>query len=259
MIRVAPATPEDMGGVRAIADSYGNLEEWSARPDWLDFELAEHGLWVARDDRGVAGYAGVVVHAGVAHLADLFVARDRRGGGIGRALLAEALPATATRVVFASEDPRALSLYARAGMRPLAPLLYLEGTLAGAPADHRDPTAFAAADAAACGRERTDVLAFLAAAGAYALGGADEHSFAVVRPAPGGAWLGPANAGADDLVAFVAAASAEHGRVRLPLPGPHPALAPLLERGLRIFSIDTYMASGRVADLERYVPEADIG
>jgi GNAT superfamily N-acetyltransferase len=260
-IRVAPALAADMDGVRAIAASYGNLEEWSVRPDPLDFELAERGLWVARDDAGVAGYAGVVAHGAISHLADLFVARDRRGGGIGRALLDAALPRTGTRITLASSDPRALPLYARAGMRPLAPVLYLEGAPAGgAAAERRDPATVVAADAAASGRERADMLAFLAGAGAYALGGADPRAYAVVRPAPGGAWLGPAWADGDDLVALVAAASAAHGRVRLPLPGPHPAVAALLERGLGILGMDTYMATDAGAvDLERYVPEADLG
>jgi hypothetical protein len=115
-------------------------------------------------------------------------------------------------------------------------------------------------DAAASGRSRPALLEFLAAAGAYALVAERPGSYAVVRPAPGGAWIGPAAAEARDLVAFAGAASAAHGRVRLALGGPHPALAPLLERGFRILGADTYMASEPGAiDLAAYVPEADLG
>ena len=67
-------------------------------------------------------------HGAVAHLADMFVARDRLGQGIGRRLLEAALPPDGVRITFASHDPRALPLYVRAGLRPLAPLLYLQGT-----------------------------------------------------------------------------------------------------------------------------------
>jgi hypothetical protein len=64
----------------------------------------------------------------------------------------------------------------------------------------------------------------------------------------------------DEMLAFVAAASAAHGAAELALPGPHPALRPLLEAGFRTYAMDTYMASRRgVHDLERYVPNPDLG
>ena len=129
VMRVERAQAAQVDAIRAIGAAYGNLEDWSVRPDPLDFELAAGGLWVALDDGAVAGFAGVVRHGATAHLADLFIDRDRRGGGIGRALLDAALPRAGTRIIFASDDPRALPLYARAGVRPLAPLLYLEGML----------------------------------------------------------------------------------------------------------------------------------
>jgi GNAT superfamily N-acetyltransferase len=265
MTHVVPARAEHTGAIRAIGSGYGNLEDWAVRPDPLDLLLRAGGLWVALDDGAVAGFAGVARHGAVAQLTDLFVARDRRGGGVGRPLLEQALPRAGTRITFASGDPRALPLYARAGLRPLAPLLYLEGDPRGgtepaAAGGRSDPLAVAAADAAATGRRRGDVLALLAGAGAYALAGPAPGDYAIVRPAPVGAWLGPAAAGAAALVAFAAAASAAHGRVRLALPGPHPALAPLLERGMRVIDADTFMASDpRALDLERYLPEPDLG
>jgi GNAT superfamily N-acetyltransferase len=286
MLRIERAEEEHLDGVRAIAASYGNLDEWRGRPDALDFELHEGALWVALEDGAVAGYAGVVRHGQIAHLADLFVARDRLGRGIGRRLLDATLPPDGVRIAFASGDERALPLYVRAGLRPLAPLLYLEGAPAVAgvegapavagvepsahPAARAEPSAPAPAraaladvadrDAIASGRERPELLAFLEQAGAYALAGERPGAYAVVRPAPAGAWLGPAAADAGELLAFAAAAAAAHGSARLALCGPHPALAPLLARGFRLLGSDTYMASHPDAlDMETYLPEADLG
>ena len=261
VLRISRAEPRDLDGVRAIAADYGNLDEWAGRPDVLDFELREGALWVAHTDGAVAGYAGVLRDGGIAHLADLFVARERRGQGIGRRLLDAALPRDGVRITFASGDERALPLYVSAGLRPLAPLLYLTGAL-----DAVGVTGRVAApevvqrDAAASGRERRELLEFLAGAGAYALIGSRPSSYAVVRPAPAGAWLGPAAAGADELLAFAGAASTAHGGVRLALCGGHPALPPLLDAGMRLHGSDTYMASHPDAlDMESYLPEADLG
>ncbi len=271
-MRIERAGPEHVDGVRAIAASYGNLGEWGGRPDYLDFELRERGIWVAHEDGAVAGFAGVVRHGGIAHLADLFVARDRLGRGIGRRLLAAALPRDGVRITFASGDERALPLYVRAGLRPLAPVLYLEGR-AAARADVARGRAAARADvarvpvlevadrdAAASRRERPELLAFLGEAGAYALVAERPGAYAVVRPAPAGALLGPAAADAGELLAFAGAVAAEHGSAKLAIGGPHPALEPLLARGFRVLGSDTYMASDAgLLDLETYLPEPDLG
>jgi GNAT superfamily N-acetyltransferase len=259
-VEVRVAGPADLGGVRAIAESYGNLGEWPQRPDYLDFELERGALWVALDAGGVAGFAGVLVDGAYAHLADAFVRRDALGQGAGRALLDAALPQTGTRVTLASGDPRALPLYARCGLQPLAPVLYLEGTLGGAAtAERTEPAALLERDAAASGRERPEALAFLARAGAYGLATGD-RGYAVVRPTAGVAHLGPAAGDAGELLALATAASAAHGRVHLALPGPHAALRPLLDAGLRVDEADTYMASRPgVHDLTRYVPDPDLG
>jgi GNAT superfamily N-acetyltransferase len=255
-VEVRLAEPGDLAGVRAIAGHYGNLEAWPSRPDYLDHELERGALWVALDARSVAGFAAVLVDGGVAHLADAFVRPDALGGGIGRALLDAAFPPDVTRVTFASGDPRALPLYVRAGMQPLAPLLYLEGELPGTPAGAPVPPAeLVERDAAASGRARPAALEFLTRAGAHGRR-AGEHAYAVVRPAGPLSEVGPAAGGATELPALLAGL----GPLRLALPGPHPALRPLLDAGLRIAEQDTFMASRPgVLDLERYVPHADLG
>jgi GNAT superfamily N-acetyltransferase len=262
MLQIERATAEHLDGVRAIAADYGNLDEWPDRPDVLDFELRERALWVALEDGAVTGYAGVLRHGGITHLADLFVARQRRGGGIGRQLLEAALPRDGVRITFASGDERALPLYLRAGLRPLAPLLYLEGAARGRSARVRRVAIadLVGSDAAASGRARPQVLDFLAEAGAYGLTAEPAGAYAVVRPAPAGAWLGPACAGTDELLALAAAATAAHGSVKLAICGPHPGLPRLLDAGFRLWAGDTYMSSHTGAlDVERYLPEADLG
>jgi GNAT superfamily N-acetyltransferase len=259
-VEVRPARAEDLGPVREIAASYWTLDEWPRRPDYLDFELERESLWVALADGAVTGFAGVLLDEPIAHLADAFVRRDALGRGVGAALLDAAFDVDATRVTFASRDERALPLYARAGLRPFAPLLYLAGSMPGQARVERVPVVeLAEPDAAASGRPRVAALEFLARAGAYGLV-APGGGYAVVRPTGRGGLLGPAAGDAGDLLAFVAAASAAHGSAELALFGPHPALRPLLDAGFRIESMDTYMSSRPgVHDLERYVPNPDLG
>jgi GNAT superfamily N-acetyltransferase len=259
-VEVRLARAGDLAEVREIAGSHGNLDEWPSRPDYLDFELEREALWVALDGGAVAGFAGVLLDGPIAQLADLFVRRDALARGVGKALLARALPADRTLVTFASADERALPLYARAGMRPFAPLLYLAGSVPAAARVERVPVeSLARPDASASGRARPGALEFLARAGAYGLA-APSGAYAVVRPMGRAGWIGPAAGGVDDVLAFAAAASAAHGSAELVLPGPHPALRALLEAGFRIYATDTYMASrAGVHDLERYLPHPDLG
>jgi GNAT superfamily N-acetyltransferase len=255
-VEVRLAGPDDLAGVREIAAHYGNLEAWPSRPDYLDHELEREALWVALGARGVAGFAAVLVDDGIGHLADAFVRPDALGSGIGRALLRAAFPPGVTRVTFASGDPRALPLYVRAGMQPLTPLLYLEGELPGSTSGAPAPLGeLVERDAAASGRPRPLALDFLARAGACGLR-AGERAYAVVRPTGALREVGPAAGDADELPALLAGL----GPVRIALPGPHPALRPLLDAGLRIADHDTYMASRPgVLDLGRYAPHPDIG
>jgi GNAT superfamily N-acetyltransferase len=251
-MEVERAAPEDLPAVRALAGRYGLTKEWPSPPDWLDHTLAARGLWVARLQDGIAGFAGVLDDGGVIHLCDLFVDPGRLGRGTGKALLAAAFPRDGARTTFASADPRALPLYVRAGLRPLAPILYLAGVVpGGGAAAERAPVETVPAG-------RPAALAFLATTAAYAL----RHGTgsAVVRPVPGGALLGPAVGGAEDVTALAAAASAAHGTVKLAVPGPHPAVGPLLEAGMRVADADTFMATAPgLVDLERRLPHPDLG
>ncbi len=79
------------------------------------------------DDGEPAGFGGVVVRSGVTRLADLFVDPAHQGRGVGKAILREVLGDATVLTTSASNDPRALPLYARAGMQPLWPCHFMLG------------------------------------------------------------------------------------------------------------------------------------
>jgi GNAT superfamily N-acetyltransferase len=287
MIPPAPAPPPGVTlrpGVRADGPEVVRL--WAENDELDEGVLAtdlvlDHLFGVATVV--VAEAAGEVVGFGatnraglITHLTDLFVDRDRQGQGIGRALLAAAFGDARDRTTFASADARALPAYVRAGMRPWWPSLYLEvGERAferwGPPSPGVEVVTM---DAAAAGRA------------GQALGDADrtadlEHwarrpggllfelrldgrpaavgAAATRLRAPGGQLLRLRIAPDADPVAAVLATvgvvGERLGPPALALPGPHPALRPLLEAGARIMDRDTFMASDRdLVDPERLLP-----
>ena len=260
-----------MAGVREVADAHELLSAWPDRPDHLDHELASGRLLVAEDASGrICGFGGGFEREGVTHLGDLFVMPGLEGAGIGGRLLAELLPAAGRRITFSSSDPRALALYARRGMVPVAPLLHLRGDgprvveTAGFDRVPAAPTAATTAriEAACRGYARPQEHDFLAALdGVEVMIGGD--AFAYLRPLDGGTTvIGPAAAVSIEHAADVvlAAAAACAGTVTIALPGPHPALRPLLEAGFRIVDADTIMTSpAGVIDWTRIVPDVDLG
>jgi len=282
MLIVRAAVQADLEPVRSIADSYGNLASWPQRPDYLDHELATATLAVCEEAGEVIGFGAVLRRAGIAHLADLFVRRDRVGFGIGRAILARLLPPGVDRVTFASPDPRALPLYVSFGMLPLAPLLYLKGDRAAATllpdpdvtlTDADQPT-LRRLDRAASGRDRPEDLDFLRAAkarGLTARHGREIIGYGYCRladdPEHGSpsAYLGPVGARSEaDAVRTVTALlrwSAEHAtQMTIPVFGPHPATAIMLASHFRVKDIDTYMASrDGLIDLASYCPSMELG
>ena len=91
--------------------------------------LLQRGTVVVAEttDGVVVGYASAVTIGPWRHVTDLFVHPSARDRGTGAALLAAALDGADAATAFCSEDPRALPLYVRAGLRALWPNLYLEG------------------------------------------------------------------------------------------------------------------------------------
>jgi GNAT superfamily N-acetyltransferase len=272
----------DLEPIRSIADSYGNLASWPQRPDYLDHELGKGTLTVCEEDGEVIGFGAVLRRGRIAHLADLFVRRDRVGTGVGRAILAGVLPADGERVTFASPDPRALPLYVKSGMWPIAPLLYVtgDGQAAmrlpdpGATLAQADPASIRALDRTASGRDRPQDLEFLQAVHAHgflAHRGPEVIGYGFCRIVyeasrrSSSAFLGPVGAQSQaDAVRTITALlrwTAEHAaQMTIPVFGPHPATPIMLASQFRVKDIDTYMASrDGLINLKLYCPSIELG
>jgi GNAT superfamily N-acetyltransferase len=277
------ATTGDLESIRAIADSYGNLANWPQRPDYLDHELSRGGFAVCEAGGEILGFGAVLERNGIAHVADLFVRPDQVGNGIGRAILGELLKPGVVRLTFASKDPRALPLYVRFGMLPMAPLLYLtadaEATIQlpdhGVRLVESGAAGLAKLDQNASGRDRIDDLDFMLsqvrASGFLATLGEDVIGYGICRLAETGdgsgahAYLGPIGApNAPDALRTATAIlrwAGEHAaHATIPVFGPNAATPALLNANFRIEDVDTFMASWPgLIDMERYFPSVELG
>jgi len=281
--RVRRASEEDDGAIREISAAYDNLHSWPSRPDFIDHELATGRIYVAEGTDGVVGFGGSFDRGEVVYLADLFVRPDFVGRGVGAALLEPIFDRGTVRMTSASSDPRALPLYARFGMVPLMPALYLRGSCevattaalalgAGGRGEVRPGSAgeIAEIDAEVSGRPRHQEHEFLASCpGAEGLllerGEPVAYGWMrVVTLAGGGtfethAYIAPAGArtpeamtrmtgellrrAAEVVEGSAAAAGAAVADVALLVLGPHPGLPGMLEAGFRVVDRDTFMCS----------------
>lgn len=268
MSRIRPAGPDDMPAIRRLAATHHTLDAWPDRPDYLDHELATGRVMVGETASGdLAGFGAAFERDGVRHLGDLFVDPERLGRGFGSKLLAELMPSEGDRTVFSSADLRAIALYTRLGLVPVAPLIHLEAdrvSMAGfAPIPGERGTGAVAAemDARIRGYDKSADHRFLASLdGVEVLSFPD--GFAYLRRIGDTCHVGPAgdvSGSVDSLLAAVLAAS-RSPRVTIAVPGPHPALRPLLEAGFRIDAVDTIMTSpADLVDWTRVVPDPDLG
>ena len=199
---------------------------------------------------------------------------DRLGQGIGRPLLDAVFGDAERRTTFASDDPRALPIYVRAGMRPFWASLYVEGPSSRLPAP---PAGLTTRDASA-----EDVAAFEEAWRDH--GRLADWRHWAAQPAAdtfvvldGEVVVGIANARARqaspvrvlnrlvvhpdagvDPVPVTLAALARAGRdgiVLAAVQGPSPVVRPLLDLGFRIADRDQFMASEPdIVDPARLIP-----
>jgi len=278
-VSIRPATDEDVPGIRVLLASHGNdgpIVNGDIVGPYLR-HLRDHGrLLVTAADHGVLAFGAAIDTGRGWHLADLFVHPDALGRGLGRPLLAAVLDGATDRSTFASEDPRALPLYVRAGMTPLWPSLYLEGAAATLPQSAGRLTTEAATaeqirelDRRWTGMDRPADHRFWASQ-------VDADSFVVLD---GGAVAGAGYArirqaspvraldrllvhpDADPVPVILSAIrrAAGDGGLLVGILGPNPVLRPLLETGFRIADRDTYMASRPdLFDPTRLIPNAGL-
>ena len=262
-VEIRAATLDDVPPIRRLLAAHGDDEP----PTTVDIvgpylaHLIEHATALVSERGGQILAFGAVANTGVSrHLADLFVRPDCLGQGIGRPLLTAVFGDAWPRTTFASADPRALPIYVRAGMTPLWPCLYLEGSPEGLPAPDPAITITAAAPDRLSELERAWTGAHRPRDHAFWASQADAEPFAVFeggRPVA----LGYARArqasparvidrmvvrpGADPIGPVLAAIrlGARGSAIVVCLPGPHPVLPILLQAGFRIIDRDQFMAS----------------
>jgi GNAT superfamily N-acetyltransferase len=276
---VRPATEADIPAITAVLEANDEPVVWPdvPRAPYVDHLLSRPRtrVVVGELDGTVAGIAASIEIGGPRQrfLSDLYVDPARQSRGLGSAMLRAAFDGVDQRMTFSSSDPRALASYIRNGLRPRWPLLYLE-VAAGRLGPHDDDVDVRTADVADTSRlsvawsgiDRTADFAFYARL-------PDASGFVVMihdRVAamgwarrelvpPKGRWLDHASIApdADPVRAAFAVLRAAAGGDRLgaAVPGPHPAVAPLLEHGVRIGGQDTFCATDpNLFDPDRIFP-----
>ena len=277
-IEVREAAEADLAAIAAVATATGQVEEWSGSDPAYIRHLLAHGLvLVAEREGGVAGFGATLRigdgPAAVTMLCDLFVNPEAHGLGIGQALLAALWEPASPRMTFSSLHAHALPVYTRAGLDAWWPLLYLGGHPGALPRAPRwtvaatSPEEVAALEAEWTGIDRSaDHRAWAArpggqpvtarhgaamlAAGTVA-GEAAEYGIAHLALSPA---AGDGEA-VDAVLAVLAVLDPPGGRARVCLPGPHPAVRPLLTAGWHVGFLDVFMATDpSLLDPRRAVP-----
>jgi GNAT superfamily N-acetyltransferase len=238
-------------------------------PPYLSHVLQTGTLYVAEKDGKILAFTGAITRRNISFLTDLFVLPSHQSGQLGKTLLNSVLPQDALiHCTMSSSDPRALALYIRAGMQPQWPHFALQldkpaHTWSQAAdteiieADSSDP-ALVSWDAQVSGRlrpaehqfwvreERAVPLWFRRHGQIVGYGyirfGAEALSD------PQSCTLGPigANTPQDATACVLAAVHWAMQRaivLHIDVPGPHPCLSTLLERGFHIISFDTFVST----------------
>ncbi len=269
------ATADDVADIRAILVAHGNdgpIATADIVGPYVHHLIRRGGAWVAVQRGTIVGFAATLDTGRSTHLADLFVHPDRLGEGIGRPLLETAFGDSTVRTTFASDDPRAMPLYMRAGMYPVWPSLYVQGvsstlpTLAGAiRTETAAPERLSALERDWTGIDRAVDHAYwaeMAACDPFVVVDGDAVAglaYARTRQAAAIRVIDRLLIHPDaDPVATTIAALARAGRdgpVFACFLGAHPAVRPLLEAGFRIVDRDQFMTSDpTVIDPVRHLP-----
>jgi GNAT superfamily N-acetyltransferase len=267
-VNVRPAVDADIPAITTIFEANDEPVSWPdvPRPPYVEHLLTRPRtrVVVGELDGVVAGLAATI-EVGTPErrfLSDLYVDPARQSRGLGRAMLAEAFGDARERMTFSSSDKRALSSYIRSGMQPWWPLLYVEID-AGGLGSHDTGVQGMPVDVAEASRlvmrwtgiDRTADFAFFArlpdAAGFAVLidGQVAAVGWARRELAAPGRWLDHTSFAPDaDPVrtALGILRTASRGeRLGAAIPGPHPAVAPLFEYGVRFDGSDTFCATDR--------------
>jgi GNAT superfamily N-acetyltransferase len=238
-------------------------------PSYLRHVLQTGTLYVAEQDGKVLAYAGAITRGTISFLTDLFVWPSHQSCQLGKTLLHTVLSQDElVHCTVSSTDPRALALYIRAGMRPQWPYFALR---LGKPthtwdlvpdievveADPADPDLIHW-DTQISGRPRSvDHLYWVREERAvpfWLRRQGQAVGYGYIRLGAGTLWdtqactIGPLGISTpEDATACVLAAlnwALQQAEVlHIHVPGPHPCLPTLLERGFRILYVDTFAST----------------
>jgi GNAT superfamily N-acetyltransferase len=290
-VSIRPATTADLAAIDDIYyrhETRGVAHPPAPRPvAAFRHELAHGEMLVAEtEDERVIAFGARIVRDGVAFLSELFVDVPWQSAHIGARLLEAVFPPDVpVRCTLSSTDPRAHARYIRAGMQPrwpnywlrartadLRPLPSLDLTAVEADASDGDLVAW---DNAICGWQRPHEQAYWLDVGKaqplWFQRGTQIVGYGYVQRLSASAFwqpeaflIGPVGArtpadGAACVLAAVQWARPQTEALRLPLPGPHPALAPLLAAGFQIIYVETFCASEGFAvfDPRCYAPSGE--
>jgi GNAT superfamily N-acetyltransferase len=243
-------------------------------------------MYVAEEEGTILAFAGAITRSSITFLTDLFVRPHIQSSGLGKTLLSHVLLAEQPiHCTMSSTDLRAQALYTRLGMQPLSPNYNLQWqrradeelsqvalevevieAQAGSPA-------LLEWDTQISGRSRPQDHVFWTERQqgiplwfrrqgttlGYCYARLDAET-----PLTSKKWVvGPLGVSAPEYAAECVLAAtiwvqqrAAEVRVRIDVPGPHPALAPLLERGFQIIYVETFQSSAATPffDARCYIP-----
>ena len=239
---------------------------------------------VAEQDGDILAFAGSITRGSVTFLTDLFVHPKAQSGGLGKTLLQHVLlQEQPIHCTMSSTDPRAQALYIRLGMQPLFPHFNLQwrghvhkepepllADLEVVEGEAEDP-AFVQWDTQVSGRMRqvdhafwvrqqqSIPLWFLKQGVTVGYGYVRLVAETLLSPQT---WVvGPVGVSAPEYATESVLAAARWAQqrteiVRIDVPGPHPCLAPLLERGFQIVYVETFHSTAirPFFDARCYIP-----
>ncbi len=263
---IRPATDDDVAAIDTLLVGHDAVSgapplRPGLRAAHLRQALRRGKVDVAQIDGAIVGFGTTVETGRAIHLADLFVDRAFLGRGIGGRLLPGLFGDQWPRTTFASDDPRAMPLYMRAGMTPLWPNVYVTADERFLPevaaGFHSEPAT--AQEIAAIESEWTDVDR----SADHAIWGDREGAqpFVVRRAGRAvaivqarrrirgeGRWVdrllvAPKAEPLETALAAMRFAAAPGQEIGGCIPGPNPALGALVRSGFRVVDGDTFMAS----------------
>lgn len=277
-VTIRAATTTDLDAIIAIAIATGQGDGVDDGFPGYVRHLIDHGTFlVAVRGDAVTGYGATLpIGAGpraVSMLADLFIDPREQGSGIGRAILTELWRDEPRRMTFSSLNARALPLYTSFGLDAWWPLLYLSGSVArlspqaGWSVSAAGATEVAALERDWTGFDRTADYELLTSrpGGTGVVASLNGRPVAVGAVGVTGSKLSLSHLTSDPAatepqaaeatVAVLARLEPASGQARTYLPGPHPAVRPLLASGWKVSEFDLYMASApELIDPRRSVP-----